>query len=370
MIRSILATSVLAALALTATAAHADVKAAAKLASDGKIAEARAALKAELAKAPSAAVAAELGRNYIQYPPVEAHEAITLLLPVIDAKKNGYGAKDPDCWITLARAFLVDKQYPSAATIYRKYIKEVKKDDLRAYTGLADAQILANQFKEANDTMDEAQRLFPDNPDVLFYVGRVKERDGRLRNASILAGHYYQNAARISAQSNRYFAAAMFAFLNAGDTTSALAVYNELRAKSPQDSYVLWFDGLNEELGFKMPQAIALYEKAVSSNPENVYALYVLARLYLGVGNKSLRVARGVEPPEGFRVAPFRNYARGNQLAVQLKYLDPSFPGAQALAEIYNRSLSKQSTEQNMTPEQKVAVEQLINYTVKMNRYR
>src|SRR5207248_1367491 len=122
-------------------------------------------------------------------------DAIVLLLPVIDEKKNGYGAKDPDCWLTLARAYLVDKQYPAAVQIYKLFIKKVKKDDLRAYTGLADAEILAGQFKEANETMDEAQRLFPDNPDVLFYVGRVKERDGRLRNASILAGHYYQNAA-------------------------------------------------------------------------------------------------------------------------------------------------------------------------------
>ena len=75
-------------------------------------------------------------------------------------------------------------------------------------------------------------------------------------------------------------------------------------------------------------------------------------------------------PPEGFRVAPFRNYSRGGQVLASLKYLDPSFPGLQGLLDMYNRALERQSIEQNMTPEQKGAVEQLINYTTKMNRHR
>lgn len=340
------------------------------LAAEGKVDEARKSLQAALAKRPSAPVAAELGRAYLQYQPVDTKAAIAFLLSVIDEKKSGYGARHPEPWLVLGKAYVVDTQYVSAVRIYRLLLKNVKKDELRGYTGLADALLLAGQFKEAEELMNDAQRTFPDNADVLFYAGRVKERDLRLKNMSVVAGHYYQSASRLAGNSPRYAAAAMYAFLNAGDTTSALGIYNSQRARTPDDSFVVWFDGLNEELVWHMPQAIALYEKAIQLNPENPFAHYVLARLYLGVGNKSLRMSRGVEPPEGFRVAPFRNYARGGQVLATLKYLDPSFPGLQGLLDMYNRALERQALEQNMTPDQKVAVEQLINYTTKMNRFR
>lgn len=340
------------------------------LAAEGKVEDARKSLQAALAKRPSPVVAAELGRSYLQYQPVDTKASITFLLSVIDEKKGGYGAKHPEPWVALGRAYVLDSQYASAIRIYQLLLKNVKKDELRGYLGLADAYILAGKFKEAEELMNDAQRTFPDNPDVLFYVGRVKERDNRQKNPSVVAAHYYQSAARLANNSPRYAAAAMYAFLNAGDTTSALGLYTAQKARTPEDSYVLWFTGLNEEHVWHMPQAIALYERAIQTNPENVFAHFVLARLYLGVGNKSLRMSRGVEPPEGFRVAPFRNYQRGGQELATLKYIDPSFPGLQGLYDMYNRSMERQAVEQNMTPEQKSAMEQLINYTNKMNRFR
>ena len=339
------------------------------LAADNHVEDARGALKAALAKRPSPALAAEYARSLLQYQPVETREAIKFLLPVIDEKKGGYGAKDPEPWLVLGKAYVADKQYPSAIQIYHLLLK-IKKDEVRAYTGMADAQILAAKYKDAQDTMDTAMRMFPDNADVLFFAGRVKERDGRLGNASTLAGSYYQSAARAAGGNPRFLAAALFAFLNAGDTTAAQAVAGELHNRAPNDSYAIWFDGLNEEISFHMPQAIGLYEKAVQLNSENAYAHYVLARLYLGLGNKSLRIARTVEPPESFRVTPFRNVARGGQVLATLKYIDPSFPGLQALLDLYDRIQSRSTGAQTLTPEEKHAVEQLINYTTKMNRYR
>jgi tetratricopeptide (TPR) repeat protein len=334
------------------------------LATEGKIEESRAALRVAL-KNPSGTLAAEMGRSWLKYQPIEPKEAIKFLLDVV----KSYGAKDPEPWLVLGKAYVVDQQYVSAIQIYNLLLKNVKKDEVRAFTGLADAYILAAKYQEAHDAMDRAARVHPEHPDVLFYTGRVKERDARVKNRSSIAAHYYQAASNAAKRDARYAAAAMFAFLNAGETTSAISLYNAQKNYTPGDSYVLWFEGLNEELGWKIPEAIALYERAIAANPENVYAHYVLARVLLGIGNKSLRLS-GVEPPENFRVAPFRNTARGAQEVATIKFLDPSFPHLEALNQVYNKIMERQIEEESMSSEEKKAVQQLLNYSVKMNRYR
>lgn len=334
------------------------------LAAEAKVEESRAALRVAL-KNPSPLLASEMGNNWLKYQPIEPKEAIKFLLDVV----KSYGAKDPEPWLVLGKAYVVDQQYLSAIQIYNLLLKNVKKDEVRAFTGLADAYILAGKYQEAHDTMDRASKLLPEHPDVLFYIGRVKERDARLRTRSAIAAHYYQAASQAAKNSPRYAAAAMFAFLNAADTSAAMSVYTAQKGYTPDDSYVLWFQGLDEELGWKIPEAIALYERAIALNPENVYAHYCLARVLLGIGNKSLRLS-GVEPPENFRVAPFRNMARGAQEVATIKFLDPSFPHLEALNAVYNTIMERQVSEESMSTEEKKAVQQLLDYSVKMNRYR
>jgi tetratricopeptide (TPR) repeat protein len=332
----------------------------------GKVAEARAALKAAL-KSPSGALAAELGRSYCQHQPVDYKEAIKFLREVC----NTYGAKEAEPWLVLARAFVLDTQYDSAIKTYELLLKKVNKKELAAYVGLAEAMVLNRQFQAASDVLhDRALPLFPDHPEILFAIGRVKERDTRLgTRGPRIAAEYYQTAHKLSGGNPRFAAAAMFTLLVSGDTTGALDVFRTQSAKTPQDSFVVWFEGLNVELEWRIPQALALYQRAVELNVENVYAHYVLARVYLGLGNKALRLS-GPEPPEAFRVAPFVDHPKGAQEVATIKFLDPSFPLLGPLSTIYEEILNRQTAEQNMTPEQKASVEKLVDYQIKMNRFR
>jgi tetratricopeptide (TPR) repeat protein len=334
-------------------------------AANGQVEESRALLRLAL-KRPSPALAAELGRSLLMHQPVDTKEAIHFLTTTA----KSFGGKSAEVLIALARAFVVDEQYASAAQVYRRIINQINKKELRAYTGLAEAYILDQKYKDATEIMDAAQKIFPDNPEVMFYVGRVKERDARVKGNSGVAAHYYLAAAQLAkGQTPRFSAAAMYAFLLAQDSPSAIGVYGRQRAKTPGDSFVLWFTGLDEELAWRIPEALKLYQEAIAKNPENVYAHYVLARVYLGVGNKGLRLS-GVEPPESFRVAPFVDPARGLQEVSIIKFLDPSFPQLGPLRALYEQSMERQVQSETSTPETAQAVDKLIKYTIKMNKYR
>ncbi len=330
----------------------------------GAVEDGRATLRLAL-KRPSPALAAELGRSLLMNQPTDVKEAIHLLLGAI----KSYAKKAEEPWLVLGKAYIIDEQYQSAIQIYRLLIKDVNKKELRAYTGLADAFILTRQYKEAYDIIAAAEKLYPDDPEILFYIGRVKERDTRQRSPASLAASYYQAAAQLAKNSPRFAAAAMYAYLAAREPSSAIEAYNKQKNVTPGDSYVLWFEGLNRELGWKIPEAIALYQEAILKNPDNVYAHYVLARVYLGLGNKALRLS-GIEPPESFRVTPFRDSTKGLQEVSIIKFLDPTFPQLGMLRGAYESALSRSDRFNNLTPEQKQSLSKMTSFIVKLNRYR
>lgn len=168
-----------------------------------------------------------------------------------------------------------------------KYLIEQKPQNFEYRNMYADALIENNQFKEAIETINEAQRILAASGNArLDYTLRIAEANalsGNTANAATLIPELVKGSRRLRENDKLRLIRLL---LNNNQSTTAKDIFNQI--KPLNDPFYLadysFTNGLlNEKEGDKT-QAISLYQTAISANPYLVKAYNSLINSYIASG--------------------------------------------------------------------------------------
>lgn len=171
----------------------------------------------------------------------------------------------PTYWnFYLARAQNAAKQakYDGAVQDYKTYLEHHKKtNDLSL--ALAEAYFGAYKYKDAEKELNALLKKEPNNPNVFWLLGRIKQNRGNLDEA---VSYYSKAINRDDSYAGAYRYRAL-AFKDMGDTQAALADYTRLLSFQP-DEQIYNRRGIVYEENKDFNNAVADYTRAIELNPK------------------------------------------------------------------------------------------------------
>jgi len=305
----------------------------------------------------------ELARLIMKTDWTGAREALDLTKEV--ALKD---MKNVDAWLLYGKALSRTGLNLDAIRAYERVTMVINPKELRGYYGLAEAYLLHGMGLKARNALSSALAINPEAAETYAWMGRAYDRDTSKASNYSAAIKEYQWAYQID-KKPMYLAHLLFNVIMS-ESYDVAKTYRKTLDKAPQDSVKLWLDGLYKELEGDVGGALALHQKAVTMNWENVYAHFSLAHLCAGMPTPGFGPIRGTRV-EGWRYTPHRDLQRAAQEISTVRSLDPTFPYTTSLSAKINEAISLENpANEPPTPEAAARIKKMVSYYQHLMRTR
>jgi tetratricopeptide (TPR) repeat protein len=211
------------------------------------------------------------------------------------------GSEDQDVPNSYAQALFMDERFDEAAAVFEKLLKEDPNDGA---TLLRLAQIYRRtmKFDKARETLDAADKLVPNNPEIQFNLYLVDRDEGKLEDALAKLGKLAKSSEHTngkytpSEQQNRLVFLTNLAVLNSslGHYDQAVQAYLDMRPLSPEkdriDAMIIetFRTSKNQDKATQYLQNVALKETPSSKQLQIISADMIAEKGKVDEGIKAL----------------------------------------------------------------------------------
>jgi tetratricopeptide (TPR) repeat protein len=220
------------------------------------------------------------------------------------------GTEDQDVPNSYAQALFMDERFDEAAAVFEKLLKEDPNDGA---TLLRLAQIYRRtmKFDKARETLETADKLVPNNPEIQFNLYLVDRDEGKLEDALSRLGKLAESSRHSNAkytpseQQNRMVFLTNLAVLNSslGHYDQAVQAYLDMRPIAPEkdriDAMIVetYRTAKNQDKAIQYLQTVALKESPNSRPLQIISADMIAEKGKVEEGIKALEsLSKGGQP--------------------------------------------------------------------------